>query len=183
MVGCPVQRDFQTKHVRSKSRKFMIVRNWFRRDGGGSVRRWSIKSHWDNRSRVLANLQRMTRKFFVIFPIRSRSEDYQFPDTNIYEGKPDFLVLLLQLLIPFFVLQLLLSSGREHTPLHTYTFASSEHRKLTGIKKDDGFKASEFGVVDLHLVQRLHQLVHHPDADLADIQILIATLCGQRYDW
>lgn len=47
---------------------------------------------------------------------------------------------------------------------------------LTWIEKDDGLQACELCVVDLHLVQRLHQLVHYPDADLADVQILIAPL-------
>lgn len=56
---------------------------------------------------------------------------------------------------------------------------------LTRIEEHDGFETREFRVVDLDLVQRLHQLLHHPDAHLAHVQILlIGPLCGlQRYHW
>jgi hypothetical protein len=44
---------------------------------------------------------------------------------------------------------------------------------LTWVEEDDSFQASEFRVVDLDVVERFHQLVHHSDADLADVQVLL----------
>lgn len=44
---------------------------------------------------------------------------------------------------------------------------------LTRVKEHDGFEKSELRVVDLNLLERLHQLVHYPDAHLADVQVLL----------
>ena len=45
--------------------------------------------------------------------------------------------------------------------------------KLTRVKKHDGFEKSELRVVDLDLLKRFHQLVHHPDAHLTDVQVVL----------
>lgn len=55
--------------------------------------------------------------------------------------------------------------------------------QLTWIEEDNGLETRELRVVDLHLVQRLNELLHDAQPDFAEVQVLIAALCGQRYDW
>lgn len=49
---------------------------------------------------------------------------------------------------------------------------------LTRVKEHDGLETRELGVINVDLSERLHDLVHHPHADHANIYVH-ATICLQ----
>lgn len=56
-------------------------------------------------------------------------------------------------------------------------------RSLTRVKEHDSFEKSKLRVVDLDLLKRFHQLVHHPDAHVADVQVLLIASSLWKLQW